>query len=199
MKLGSRLARAFLVAPLLVALFSRSVLAETGVTDKEILLGTANTLSGPSEYVGREMNIGFQTYVNYVNDNGGVSGRKIKVTSCDDKYETDSAILCFRKLVSDGVFGITGCYGAALIAKYIPLAMNAKIPLVGFSSGPVIAAQPVKRYVFTIRPDFVQEQSQMVDKLWDEGGMRKVAVIYQADLYGNNILTGRARFPQKAQ
>jgi len=175
---------------LLLAISSQVCFAEVGVTDNEILIGTANALSGPSSYVGKEMNLGFQAYINYINERGGVNGRKIKMVSCDDRYETEGAISCFKTLNGDGVFGITGCYGAALINKYIPMAMLAKMPLVGFSSGPKFAADPVKRYVFTIRPDFIEEEEQVVNKLWNEGGFRRFAVVYQNDAYGNNILIG---------
>jgi branched-chain amino acid transport system substrate-binding protein len=175
---------------LAISISYQPVSAEVGVTDKEVLLGTANALSGPSDFVGKEMNKGFQTYINYVNEQGGVYGRKLKLISCDDRYETDGAISCFKTLNSAGVFGITGCYGSALIAKYIPMATIAKLPLVGFSSGPIIAAEPVKRYVFTLRPDFVREEAQVVETLWTEANFRKFAIIYQSDIYGNNIWAG---------
>jgi ABC-type branched-subunit amino acid transport system substrate-binding protein len=174
----------------LLAIDLQNSCAEVGVAADQIVIGTANTLSGPSAFVGKEMNIGFNAYIQYVNDHGGINGRKIKVVSCDDRYEQDGAIQCFKKLTEDGVFGITGCYGAALMAKYLPMAMNEKIPMVGFSSGPAFAADPVKRYVFTIRPDFTKEEMQVVDKLWNDGHFRKFAVVYQNDAYGNAILTG---------
>jgi branched-chain amino acid transport system substrate-binding protein len=192
MKLSLRLMCAELVALLTSCAIAsyQPVCAEVGVQENEILIGTANTLSGPSAFVGKEMNIGFQAYIDHTNDHGGIYGRKIRLISCDDRYETDGALACFKDLIDKKVFGITGCYGAALITKYIPLAMHAKIPLVGFSSGPIFAVDPVKRYVFTIRPDFVHEERQVIEKLWTEGNFHRFAVIYQNDSYGSQILNG---------
>jgi ABC-type branched-subunit amino acid transport system substrate-binding protein len=164
--------------------------AETGVTDNEILLGTANVLSGSSEFYGRQTNIGIKALVNSVNDHGGINGRKIRVISEDDRYEQDGAIASFQKLSAQGVFGIAGLVGSAPLAKYLPMSQNNKLPIAGFYPGPIFVGDPVKRYAFTARASYRDEMRQTVDHLWKDMNVRKIAVIFQNDSFGADLLEG---------
>ena len=49
----------------------------------EIVLGMTAPFSGPSNELGREMEIGIRTYLAHVNGEGGVVGRKIRLVSLD--------------------------------------------------------------------------------------------------------------------
>ncbi len=157
--------------------------------DNEIILGTCNALSGPSEFGGKETNIGINSMINEVNAEGGINGRKVKVLSEDDKYEPDSAITCFQKIMAKGAFGISGVYGSTCLARYIPMCMNNKVPCVGHYAGTHFVTDPVKRYVFNARAAYKDEQHELIDKLW-AAGFRKIAVIYQNDPFGVDQLDG---------
>jgi len=166
-----------------------AVFADKGVNDKEVVVGTCNAMSGPSQFGGLETNVGIRSFMNETNDAGGVNGRMIKVISEDDKYEPDAAIVCFQKMMTNGAFGITGAYGSTCLARYIPLCVNNKVPCVGHYAGTHFVGDPVKRYVFNARAAYKDEQHALVDKLWD-AGFRKIAVIYQKDPYGVDQLEG---------
>ncbi len=122
--------------------------AEKGIAENQIVIATSNALSGNNEFAGKQTTIGINTYFNALNAEGGINGRKFKVISCDDKYEPESAISCFQKLSSESAFAITGLVGSALLAKYIPMCMNNKIPAVGFYSGPTFVSTPAKSVHF---------------------------------------------------
>ena len=69
-----------------------------GVTDTEIAIGNTNPYSGPaSSYsvIGK----GIGACWNWVNDNGGINGRKIKWISYDDGYSPPKTKEQTRKLV----------------------------------------------------------------------------------------------------
>jgi len=180
-----------LVSAVLLVFGSSSIaLAETGVTDKEIVIGIPNALSGNNEYSGKQTSIGIRAYFQQVNASGGVNGRKIKAVTCDDRYEVDGAIQCFQKLEGEGVFSLCGFVGSALIAKYMTLCQNKKVPGVGCYSGPTFMADPPKRYLFAVRPGYQEEEKQFIDHLWKEVGAEKFAIIYQNDAYGADHLKG---------
>src|SRR5207244_7964827 len=61
--------------------------ADPGVMANRILLGQAAVFSGPAALLGTQMRNGIKTYLDYVNANGGVHGRKLELISEDDKYE----------------------------------------------------------------------------------------------------------------
>ena len=64
----------------------------TGVTDKEVLIGSCAALEGPSSFLGRETVIGAETYFAMVNEEGGLHGRKLRLLSADDSY--DPIMIC---------------------------------------------------------------------------------------------------------
>src|SRR5579872_2400379 len=105
-----RLQNPLILTVLSLALLSsgRVVSAETGVTDKEIVLGTSSLLSGPRAFTGQQTNIGIDAAVKAVNDKGGIFGRKLRVIHEDDKYDPDRAIVCFKELMDKSVFALCG-------------------------------------------------------------------------------------------
>ena len=56
-----------------------------GVTDTEVVVGVTTPLSGPAALWG-VTGAGMKAWADYVNDQGGVNGRKIKVVLKDDGY-----------------------------------------------------------------------------------------------------------------
>ena len=67
-----------LLAAAIALLLSVPVLAEPGVSDKEVLLGQSVALSGPAKELGSEMRSGALLYFEQVNASGGVHGRRIR-------------------------------------------------------------------------------------------------------------------------
>ena len=61
--------------------------AEVGVTDTEILVGTTGDQSGPIAFMGQGVAKGARLYFDYINDLGGINGRKIKLLVEDDGYQ----------------------------------------------------------------------------------------------------------------
>jgi ABC-type branched-subunit amino acid transport system substrate-binding protein len=164
--------------------------AEVGITDSEIAIGNPNVQSGDNAFSGLQTSIGLKAYIDSVNAAGGVNGRKIHLIQCDDKYDPEQAAVCFDQLQKSGVFAITGLVGSAPLIRYINLCTKSKTPLVGCYSGPQLVSAPAKRYIFTARPGYQDEERQFVDHMWNDAGVRKVAILYQDDAYGHDHLTG---------
>ena len=181
---------AMLAVGIMITGAAQAMVKEPGVSDSEILVGTSNILTGPSQYYGLQTNIGINCYFNTLNSHGGVFGRKIKVVSEDDKYDPELAITNFRKLLAMGAFALIGIGGSPCAAKYVPMAEANQEPLVGFYCGPLFIDKPVKRYSFHLRPDYQNEMRQAVNHLWNEGNQTKIAIIYQNDAYGSDLLEG---------
>src|SRR5207237_10706405 len=78
----------------------------TGVTATSILIGGTDPLSGPAAAF-ESIAYGAEGYFKYVNDKGGVFGRKINYDFLDDAYDPALTIQQTRKLVEqDRVFAI---------------------------------------------------------------------------------------------
>ncbi len=163
---------------------------DPGVTDTEILIGSCSALEGPANFLGTQTVLGAKAYLNHVNDQGGVHGRKIKLVAYDDSYEPAKAIECFNRLKQEQVFAAGFFVGTPTGAKHVPMAESAKVPIVGLFTGAQLLHEPFKRYVINVRASYHDEAREQVDNLWNALGMRKIGVIYQDDAFGVTVLEG---------
>src|SRR4030043_2171720 len=83
-----------------------------GVPDTEILLGTPSPLSQSPAAAWGVVADGMKAYFEYINSQGGVYGRKIKLLVGDDHYSAPDAVEGVRGLGErDGAFAIVGGRG----------------------------------------------------------------------------------------
>ncbi len=163
--------------------------AVLGVTDEEILLGMTGPFSGVSKELGREMEIGLNTYFMSVNDQGGVEGRKIKLVPLDDKYEPDLALANMKKLHEERkVFATIGNIGTPTAAVTVPYANRNKIAFLRrLSARQVLRSDPPDRYVFNYRASYDQETAEICKYLLNVRKVKahEIAVFSQNDSYGD--------------
>jgi len=165
--------------------------ADPGVTDTEIVIGSCAALEGPASFLGTQTVLGARAYLNTVNDQGGVHGRKIRLVSRNDGYEPDKAIACVNQLIQeDKVFAMGFFVGTPTGAKVVPMAEAHKVPAVGFFTGAEILRTPVRRNVIHVRASYYDEARAQVDNLVGSLGMSRVAVFYQEDAFGIAVLEG---------
>ena len=168
-----------------------------GVTADTIVIGQSAALSGPAAELGREMKLGADAYFNFVNKNGGVNGRKIKLISLDDGYEPDRAKANTIKLITeDKVLALFGYVGTPTSNASLPIFTDAKTPFIGAFTGAQSLRDPLNRYIFNVRASYFDETEEIVDHLLRRG-MKKIAVFYQNDAYGKAGLAGVERAMKK--
>jgi branched-chain amino acid transport system substrate-binding protein len=170
--------------------------AETpGVTATEIVLGATGPLSGAeSQY--EPVLSGAKAYFQYVNDHGGVLGRKITYTIEDDQYDPSQTVSLTQKLVEqDKVFAIFNSIGtehALAVRQYL----NAqKVPQLFVGSGAAVISAQRKQYPWTIGllPSFPGEGAIYGRQIATTKPKAKIAVLYENDEYGNELLSGLKR------
>ena len=134
-----------------------------GVTDTEIVIGLTAPLSGPAAIYG---NLAFakEAWARYVNDSGGVHGRKLKVVLKDDGFSPTRAVANLREM-KDSVFLTAGLVGSAVVNAAKDEIAEARLPLVNaYASPQTWARQPRDklRYVFIDYPDYADEADYLV-------------------------------------
>src|SRR5437870_3364819 len=185
------LKRGLVAALLILAAPVGSAGADPGVTDKEIVIGSCAALEGPASFLGTQTVLGARAYLNTVNDQGGVHGRKIHLVSRNDGYEPDKAIACVNQLIQqDKVFAMGFFVGTPTGAKVVPMAEANKVPAIGFFTGAEILRAPVRRNIIHVRASYYDEARAQVDNLVGTLGMKKIAVFYQEDAFGVAVLEG---------
>ncbi len=90
-----------------LAVSALPAMAQQGVTDTEIILGSHSDLSGPFAAFGAPAMQAAQLYFDEVNANGGVHGRQIKLVVEDTGYQVPKAVQAANKLINrDKIFAM---------------------------------------------------------------------------------------------
>lgn len=172
--------------------------AEVGITDREIHLGSSLPLEGQTSYLGIQTMHGAMSYIKRVNESGGIYNRQIKITAYDDDYDPAICVKNTKKLIhEDKVFALFSYVGTPTSTKAVPIIEKEAVPLVGVFSGAEFLRTPVKRHVFNIRGSYNQETAGIVNHFWNDLGLRKIAVFYQNDAFGQAGLNGVEKALQK--
>src|SRR5712692_4380839 len=162
----------------------------TGVTDKEILIGSCSALEGPSHFLGTETVAGAKAYFAMINDAGGVDGRKLKLISYDDSYDPTKTEACFNHLMEQKVFALGFFVGTPTAVKYLPMAESNKIPLVGLFTGAQTLYTPLRHWVVNVRASYFDETREQIEGMWGTLGYKRIGVIYPEDAFGAAVLDG---------
>lgn len=103
----------------------------TGVTDSIIKVG----VHAPITFSGVPLNLaedpikGLQAYVKFLNDNGGINGRKIQLQLADDRFDTPGAQAAANALINDGKnFVVSGTLGIDQVAVVAAEAARRGVP-----------------------------------------------------------------------
>ena len=186
---------AFSTAVIAFAATSGGALAQkkydTGATDTEIKLGNIMPYSGPASAYGVIGKIE-DAYFKMINEQGGINGRKINFISYDDSYSPPKAVEQARKLVeSDEVlllFGPLGTPSNSAIQKY---ANSKKVPQLFVATGATKFGD-YKDFPWTMgwQPPYQSEGRIYAKYLLKEKPDAKVAIMYQNDDFGKDLLKG---------
>jgi ABC-type branched-subunit amino acid transport system substrate-binding protein len=163
----------------------------SGYSAQEILLGSSLALTGHASFLGTQTLHGALSYLEAVNEAGGIHGRKIRVIAYDDGYDPPRCLENTQRLIAaDRVFALFCYVGTPTSVKIMPLVQEARIPLVGLFTGAQALRNPFQRYIINIRASYHQETGAVVREFVESLGIRKIAVFYQYDDYGFDGLTG---------
>ena len=164
---------------------------DTGATDKEIKIGGISPYSGPASAYGA-IGKAIGAYIDKVNAEGGVNGRKLNWISLDDGYNPAKTVEQARRLVEEEevlfVFNTLGTPPNSAIHKY----MNAKkVPHLFVATGATKWGDP-KNFPWTMgwQPNYQSESKVFVAHMLETKPNAKVAILYQNDDYGKDYVKG---------
>lgn len=167
--------------------------AEQGVTKDLIKVGATADLSGPIAFMGKGMMDGVRLYFKYINELGGVNGRKLELLVEDDGYQSPRSVQGAKKLVSkEGVFCMVAVVGSTNSEAMYPFLAENKVPLVCPATANKSIAVPPKKYLFLADTDYSTQGKLGVEVIVEKWGVKKpkMAVIYQDDSPGHDWRNG---------
>ena len=171
--------------------FAQAAKYGPGASATEIKLGQTMPYSGPASAYGTIGKVE-QAYFKMINDNGGINGRKVTLISLDDGYSPPKAVEQVRRLVEQdevlALFQTLGTPSNSAIHKYV----NAKkVPHLLLATGATKWGDP-KNFPWTMgfNPSYAAEGAIYGRYLIKTKPNAKVAVLYQNDDYGKDLLKG---------
>jgi branched-chain amino acid transport system substrate-binding protein len=166
--------------------------ADPGITAKTILLGGTSPLSGPASAYASVAR-GADAYFKYVNARGGVNGRTIQYKYVDDAYNPAQTVQATRQLVEqDKVFAIFNSLGTEQNVATRDYLNQVKVPQLFVASGATTFGRDFKQYPYTIglQPSYQAEGWIYGKYLARTKPGAKIAVLFQNDDYGKDLLNG---------
>lgn len=146
------------IALILIVIFAVCIQSHAGevrgVTKDTIKIGDINDMTGPVTILTLPYIEAQRNYFRWVNENGGIHGRKIKLIVEDDRYSIPMAVAAFKKLAyRDKVLCIIGPAGTGQHTALFSQLEKMKIPSFAINISETMWV-PYKRYVFPPAGDY---------------------------------------------
>ena len=162
-----------------------------GVTPTTVLIGGTVPLTGPAAAFG-VVGPGAAAYFAYVNDHGGVNGRKIIYKYYDDGYDPAQTVQLTRQLVQqDNVLAVFNTIGTPNALAVQPLLNQLKVPGLFAGTG-ASAFNDFKQYPWTMGylPSFSAEGAIYGRQIAAKKPRAKIGVLYENSDFGDDLLAG---------
>ena len=125
-----------------------ALIAGTAVAQEPIKIGSFLSVTGGASFLGDPEKKTLELYVDKINADGGVLGRKLKLISYDSAGSAEKARTFAKRLIDeDKVDVIIGGSTTGETMAVIPLVEAAHIPFISLA-GAVVITEPVKKWVF---------------------------------------------------
>jgi len=193
----------FILISFLIGIFqgaSIAFAADPGVSDNEVLIGAILDQTGRMAFLGKEIHHGAKLYFGYINEKGGVYGRKIRLLLEDDMGQAPRTLAALKKLVGrDKIFCLFTTVGQASTDAVVAYLEEKKIPLICPFSQNSSLVHPPKRYIFQATVSTEIQGRLIIEFIANhlKKSKAKIGALVQADLYGEDLMKGLTRQAKK--
>ncbi len=163
--------------------------AVQGVSEKEIVLGSHQDLSGPVASLGTALRDGLVLATEEINAAGGIHGRRIALVVEDSGFDPKKAVLATQKLLThDKVFAMIAPLGSAPTQASMPMILEKNVPLL-FSGTPAdFTWTPFHPLKFGLAVPYGEQVRAQVKYAATVLGKKRFGILYQDDETGQNVL-----------
>lgn len=160
-----------------------------GVSATEVRVGWLGPESGPAATYG-DVRKGIVAYFDYINSQGGVNGRKLKLFSYDDKYQPALTVRMMHRLIEkDQIFATLGDIGSptnAAVQKYVE---EQGLPMIMLcSAANRFFVPPISNFMGSCIASYTFEAKVMVNYAVNNLHRKTLAFAYDNTDYGKPIL-----------
>jgi ABC-type branched-subunit amino acid transport system substrate-binding protein len=153
---------------------------------KTLILGASIPKTGIMKAWGNSVYVGANAYFRFTNESNLLANhRKIKLISLDDKYEPELTQNNINKLIKkDDLFALFGFVGTPTVKNILPILDKTDIPFIAPFTGASFLRNKQKENFVNFRSSYKEEIDKIVGYLKDKKDIKKFAVFYQNDTYG---------------
>lgn len=162
-----------------------------GVTKDEVTIGMTCPMSGPAA-LWSAMALGNSAWAKYINDQGGIHGRKIKFVAKDDGYNPSRALANLTEMKND-VLAFGCVIGSATANASKDFLLTSKVPVVHVHANPRIwlkTPTAQRRHIFIAYPDYIDEAEAIAKYAVTSLGIKTIALFGQNDDWGKSAEIG---------
>lgn len=159
--------------------------------EEAIVFAATLPLTGPFAAVAKDQLEGMRDYIGYLNGNGGVRGRQVKLLVEDTQYKVDQAVAAFKKfMASDKPIAVFGD-GTGFVRAVAPENNERyKVLMTSTSYASDLIDLQKYGYHFMSGPTYSEATAMLLQYIKDthKGGKPKLAVVHSASEYGRDPL-----------
>ncbi len=160
-----------------------AVAAASASAADPIKIGSVLSVSGPAAFLGDPELKTLQLYIEKINAEGGVLGRKLELVHYDDGSDAAKANSFTKRLIeSDKVDVLIGGTTTGATMAMAPLVDKASLPFISLA-GAVVVIDPVKKWVFKT-PHTDRMAAEKVFEDMKKRGISKVGLLSETSGFG---------------
>jgi len=161
-------------------------LAQPALAQGTIKIGSVLSITGPAAFLGEPEDKTLKMYVEKVNQEGGVNGKKLELVTYDDGGDANKARTFATRLVEDDkIVAMVGGSITGTSLAMIPVFEEAKIPFISLA-GAIEIIEPVRKFVFKTP----HTDRMACEKIYEDMRARKITkigIISSTDGFGKSM------------
>jgi branched-chain amino acid transport system substrate-binding protein len=160
-----------------------------GVTKDTIRIGTISPLTGKIAMVGIPIANAIKYHFSYINEQGGIHGRKVEVICEDGKYDPPQAIASLKKLIDrDKIFACASTSGTPITSALAPTVKREKLPSMAPIPSYGIFGLKSPQYIFAYGPYYAEQVVFNIEYILFtlKAKNPRIAFFYQDDEFGKD-------------
>jgi len=199
--IGSPPRSAFLAAALAAALLAPASARAQKAAGAEIKVGGIFDLTGITSDVGKPFAQGVRDGVQWLNENGGVNGKSVRLVDVDYGYKIPEAVSAYKRMVNDEKVVMISGWGTGDTEALKDFVNRDKIPYFSASFSGHLTDPAKTPYNFFAAPSYSDQLRawlSWVKQDWkDKGRNPKVAFYYGDNAYGKAPIEAGRRFAKE--
>ena len=171
--------------------------SQLAAKENPIIIGGSLGLTGKYAQMSEMKHKGFRLWEEYVNREGGLLGREVKIIIRDDKSSTDTAKEIYRQFIEKGeVDLVLGPYSSGITAAVMPLLESKGYPLLASGAASDTLWQQGYQYLFGIFTPGSRYAVGFLEMI-AMSGMTQVAIVSADDSFSTVVAEGTNKWAKR--